>query len=340
MMRWKGTPTPFADESRILAEGQKDGERNIPEMSSYMPAQFEQALIADGEQEVHRIYEKASLRIAKLLPSFQSFQKHFADLEGRLQALVERYTARKKELGREISAPFPYKYHLALILFLGIGEFPLNTIVFRLFGEAEYLTYIMSSTLAITIPLLGLFIGVHLRQSVPRFAGNLVIGLFIPVSVGAALVAVSLLRNTYISSQMASSTGVVGDQQQLAYALFALNALVFCGAVVSAFFAHDTDEKLNQCRGSLIRLDRKRNAIRKKLYRIGTKVNGEIKKAKSQIEQIRARTNQRVALYRQTNLRFRRLLPPPIFRKTPEFPKLEWWPEVTVDGVRDQREGG
>lgn len=340
MMKWKAPSNPFTDESRIQAEGQKDGERNIPEMSSYMPAQFEQALIAHGEQEVQRIYEKASLRIAKLLPLFQSFQKHFADLEGRLQALVGRYNVRKKELGRELAAPFPYKYHLALILFLGIGEFPLNTIVFRLFGEAEYLTYIMASTLAITIPLLGLFIGVHLRQSVPRIAGNIVIGLFIPLSVGAALVAVSMLRNTYIFSQMASSTGPVGDQQQLAYALFALNTLVFCGAVVSAFFAHDPDEKLNQCRGSLIRLDRKRNAIRKKLYRIGTKVNGEIRKAKSQVERIRALTNQRVAMYRQTNLRFRRLLAPPTFRKSPEFPKLDWWPEVAVDGLRDQREGG
>lgn len=340
MNRWKGTRTPFADESRILTEGQKDGERNIPEMSSYMPAQFEQALIAHGEQEVHRTYERASLRIAKLLPLFQTLHKHFTDLEGRLQALVERYTVRKKELGREVMAPFPYKYHVALILFLGIGEFPLNTIVFRLFGEAEYLTYVMASTLAITIPLLGLFIGVHLRQSAPRIAGNIVVGMFIPLSVGAALVAVSMLRNTYISSQMASSTGVVGDQQQLAYALFALNALVFCGAVVSAFFAHDPDEKLNQCRSSLMRLDRRRNAIRKKLYQIGTKVNGEIKQAKSRIEQIRAATNQNVALYRQTNLRFRRLLPPPTFRKTPEFPKLEWWPEVAVDGIRDQREGG
>ena len=27
--------------SRIQAEGQKDGERNIPEMGSYTPAQFE-----------------------------------------------------------------------------------------------------------------------------------------------------------------------------------------------------------------------------------------------------------------------------------------------------------
>ena len=152
--------------SRIQAEGQKGGERNIPEMGSYTPAQFEQALIARGEQEVQRRYEKASLRITKLQSLFQSCQEHFGDIESRVKGLVERYTARRNELGRGLTAPVPYKYHLALILFLAIGEFPLNIIVFRLFGEAEYLTYVMASTLAITIPLLGLFIGAHLRQSV------------------------------------------------------------------------------------------------------------------------------------------------------------------------------
>ena len=317
--------------SRIQAEGQKDGERNIPEMGSYTPAQFEQALIARGEQEVQRRYEKASLRITKLQSLFQSCQQHFDDIESRVKGLVERYTARQNELGRGLTAPVPYKYHLALILFLAIGEFPLNIIVFRLFGEPEYLTYVMASTLAITIPLLGLFIGAHLRQSVPRSVGNILIGLLIPAAAGAALFAISFLRNTYIFSQVSQTTQVPADQNQLAYSLFALNVLVFCGAMVSSFFAHDPDENLDHCRNSLVFLDRKRNALRKKLFRLGTKLNGEVQKAKSRIERARALTTERIALYRQSNMRFRRLLSPPCFRRDPEFRQLEWWPEVSLN---------
>ena len=324
-------PTPFTDESRIREEGQKDGERNIPEMGSYTPAQFEQALIAHGEQEVHLKFEKASLRIAKLQPLFRGYQKRLQGMESRLQSIVELYKARKKELGRDLAAPFPYVYHLWLILFLAIGEFPLNTIVFRLFGEPEYLTYVMASTLAITIPLLGLFIGVHLRQSVPRTAGNVVIGLLIPASVVGALSSISMLRNTYIFSQVSLSSSLPTSQENLAYALFALNALVFCGAMVISFFAHDPDEKLDHSRNALVFLDRSTNKVRKKLFRVGTSLNGEIKKAKSQVERIRALTSQRIALYRQANLRVRRLLTPPSFRKGPEFRQLEWWPEVSVD---------
>jgi hypothetical protein len=321
----------YTNESRIQAEGQKDGEKNIPQMGSYVAAQFEQALVAHGEQDVHRIYERGSVHIAKLQPVFESCRKHLADLTARMQPIGDLYEARKKELGRDVMIPFPSIYHILLILFLGVGEFPLNTVVFRLFGEAEYLTYVMASTLAVTIPLLGLFIGIHLRHWVAPKAGNILVGLLTPLAVGAALFAVSVLRNTYISSQL-SEGGGPSNGDSLAYALFALNLLVFFGALVSSFFAHDPDEKLDSTRSSLMFLDRKRNAVRKKLLRVGTRINGEIKRTKSQIDQVRARTNERVALYRQTNMRYRSLLPPPTFRKSPEFPELKWWSEVTLDG--------
>jgi hypothetical protein len=331
-------PLAFADESRIQAEGQKDGERNIPEMGSYTPAQFEQALIANGEQQVQKIYEEASGRIAKLQPVVQAAQKRLEDLETRIRPVSEEYEKRKKEIGRDVAIPFPSIYHVALILFLGIGEFPLNTVVFRLFGEAEYLTYVMASTLAITIPLLGLFIGIHLRHSVPPLAGNIIIGILTPASVGAALYAVSVLRNSYIVVQTAPGASPA-NQDEMALALFAMNTLVFFAALVSSFFAHDPDQKLDFLHSSLFFLDRKRNVVRDELYKMATKINGEIKRAKSQIEQIRALTNQRVALYRQTNMRFRQLLPPPCFRKSPEFPDLKWWPEVQLTSDNGHRYG-
>lgn len=333
------SPTPFTEE-RIQAEAQKDGEQNLPEMGSYMPAPFEQALMAHGEQEVHRIYEQTSGRIAKLQPVFQAFLKRLEDIERRIKPIAEGYKTRSQELGRDVTIPFPAVLHWALIVFLGIGEFPLNTVVFRMFGEAEYLTYVMSSTLAIIIPLIGVFTGIHMRHSLPRMAGNILIGLMTPVAVGGALYAVSLLRNTYISSQFSVGTSTGPDQGSLAWALFALNMLVFFGALAASYFAHDPDERLDRFHKSLRSLDRQRNAIRKKLFQIAPMINGEIQAAKSQVEQVRALTNQRVALYRQTNVRFRRLLPPYSFRKNPEYPKLQWWPEVSVDnenGAPDAR---
>ena len=320
----------FTDENRIIAEGQKDGEKNIPEMGSYTPAQFEQALIAHGEQKVQRIYGKAAPLIAKMQPVFQALQKRLADIETRLKPLGDSYKTRKKELDRDIAITFPSMVHLALILFLAVGEFPLNLVVFRLFGEAEAATYVMSSTLAITIPLLGLFIGIHLRHSLPRLAGNILIGILGPIAVGGALYGVSLLRNAYILSQGTSASEVIASSQdQMAYALFALNSLVFFAALVASFFAHDPDEKLDSLHSSILFLDRKKNAVRKKLFCIGTKLNGEIQKACSDIAQVRGLTSEQCALYRQTNMRFRKLMSPPSFRKDPVFPNVKLWSEVS-----------
>ncbi len=322
----------FTDESRIETEGQRDGEQNIPEMGSFSPAPFEQALVSHGEQKVQRIFEKASFRISGLQSAYEGLHKRMEDIEGRFKKIAAMFQARKDELGRDVSMPFPTKFHWALIVFLGVGEFPLNTVVFRLFGEAEYLTYIMASTLAITIPLLGLFIGLHLRQSLPKTPGNVIIGLLTPMTVGAALYSVSLLRTTYISSQVAPAGISPVDPTQMQYVLFSLNIMVFFAAMVSSFFSHDPDEKLNVLHSSLIFLDQKRQSVRKKLFRVGNRINGEIQKTKSRIQQIRSETSQRVSLYRRTNLRFRRLLPPPTFRRDPDYPHLEWWSEVSMNG--------
>jgi hypothetical protein len=221
--------------------------------------------------------------------------------------------------------------HWALIVFLAVGEFPLNTVVFRLFGEAEYMTYVMASTLAIIIPLIGVFIGVHMRHAIPKRVGNLLIGICTPVIVCATLYAVSLLRNTYIASQFSGGTPVIPEGNQMAHALFALNALVFFGATVASYFAHDPDDRLDNFHQSLRSLERKMNPLRAKLFGVGTQLNGEIEQAKSQIQEIRSLTNQRVQLYRQSNIRHRRLLPPPSFRKEAEFPALSWWPTVLLN---------
>ena len=324
-------PAEFADEARILAEGQQDGERNIPEMGSYTPAPFEQALISNGEQAVHQAYKAASIKIAKLRPTVEAYQRRFDEIERRMRPIAEAYKARAAELGRDARIVFPPFFHWALILFLAVGEFPLNTVVFRLFGEAEYLTYVMASTLAIIIPLIGVFIGVHVRHSIPRTVGNLLVGILTPAVVAGTLYAVSLLRNTYINSQFSASGQVSTMGNQMAYALFALNALVFFGAAVASYFAHDSDEKLDVLHHSMVSLERKMNPIRKRLFEFGTRLNGEIEQAKSQIEEIRALTNQRVQLYRQTNIRYRRLLAPPSFRKNAEFPPLQWWPQVSLN---------
>src|SRR2546429_5865638 len=200
LMRSPQQPPPpeFADESRTAAEGQKDGERNIPEMGSYTPAPFEQALIANGEQAVQQIYKGTSAKIAKLRPVSEAYQRRLNELERRWRPVADAHKARSAELARDAMIVFPPVFHWILIAFLAVGEFPLNTVVFRLFGEAEYMTYVMASTLAITIPVIGVFIGVHVRHGGPKWLGTPPIRHMTSGGVAAPPFTVTLLRHTSV----------------------------------------------------------------------------------------------------------------------------------------------
>src|SRR5207249_2158517 len=93
-------PTPFTEE-RIQAEGQKDGERNLPEMGSYLSAPFEQALTAHGEQAVQDVYKQASAPIAALQPACQAFMRRQEDSERGIHPDTEEDDQRTVQRGRE-----------------------------------------------------------------------------------------------------------------------------------------------------------------------------------------------------------------------------------------------
>ena len=86
-----------SDERRIRFEGQRDGEKNIPDMSSYSPSPFEQVLISQGERKAQEVFERASLRISRLRPVYESLKKRFEDLEKRQHPVGQRFEDRKKE---------------------------------------------------------------------------------------------------------------------------------------------------------------------------------------------------------------------------------------------------
>src|SRR5256712_13147092 len=140
-------------------------------MGTYPPAPFEQALISNGHQAVQQIFKAASGRISKLRPVVEAYQRQLDELQRRIRPIAEAYKVRSAELGRDAMIVFPRVFHWALIAFLAVGEFPLNTVVFRPFGEAEDLTYVIGSTLAITLPFIGVFIRVPVRHDVPKRVG-------------------------------------------------------------------------------------------------------------------------------------------------------------------------
>ncbi len=320
----------YASEARVKEVGEKDGKERIPEATAYATSQFEMGILSHGEARVHRIAEAAQESRAKLNKTLQPILSALSGLNVRWRNVRDRLEQRKKEIDRDFIVPLNRGFHWSIIIFLGLGEFPLNAIVFRMFGEPELMTYIMSSTLAVTIPLLAMYSGIQFRHGVPRLAGNIIVGTLMPVSIGGALYAVTFVRSMYLQTGGHIQSAMTADPSALGYSIFALNLLVFSAALVTSFLSHDPDEQLDHLRRGIIILERKRKPLLSRYSETSSRLNAVLRIANARIQAERSRTLSLIYLYRQANSNARSPNPVPIvFNRPPEFPQAKLWDPVT-----------
>ena len=130
----------------------------------------------------------------------------------------------------------PRVYAAAIIAIL-LAEFPLNAIAFRLFGEAEILTWVMTAGLAVMLVVCAHGLGTFLRLEQPTMAERRWVWILIAVPV-LALVGIALIRARYLSME-AAVTGlnvlgpVVGS-----LVFLVINLLIYTGATMLSYLAH------------------------------------------------------------------------------------------------------
>lgn len=320
----------YASEASVREIGERDGKGRIPEITAYAPSQFELGILANGETRINRIIESAQESRAKINKTLQPILSRLASLNTRWRNVSSRVDERKKALDRDFVVPLNKIFHWVIIVFLGLGEFPLNAIVFRMFGEPELMTYIMSSTLAVTIPLLAMYSGIQVRHGVPRVAGNVIVGTLMPVSIGGALGAVTYVRSVYLETGGHIQSAMGSDSKALGYSIFALNLLVFSAALVTSYLSHDPDEQLDHLRRGIITVEEKRKPLLIQYSETASRLNAVLRVANARIEAERAHTLSLIYLYRQSNTSARSPNPVPlVFNRPPEFPVAKLWDPVT-----------
>src|SRR3989442_13674830 len=83
--------------------------------------------------------------------------------------------------------------YLMFMLAILIGEFPLNAIAFRLFGEAEVLTYVMTLVLAVSLVGSAHVLGIFLSMEKPSKVQLLLLAVGVVAPLGA-IFAFALVR--------------------------------------------------------------------------------------------------------------------------------------------------
>lgn len=223
-------------------QGRLDGQKNIPPWQNPDQPPYVKELVEAAESDIASLIEEwherdrvLQQRMEVTRGSRDRSKKKADQAQGDLEAKTKYY--------EEVHGTSPPTgtdarlfWYWLLIALLFVFEFPINAIVFRLFGEAEVLTYV--ATFAIAIPLLGCahYLGCFLREGK---WDKTRIGIAIVLVVAPILVigAAAWLRQLYLS-QVAQEAGGVPSQGML-FAFATFNFIIFVVAIVASYFVHD-----------------------------------------------------------------------------------------------------
>lgn len=136
----------------------------------------------------------------------------------------------------------PSSFYLPAIVIIFIGEFPLNAVAFQLFQEDLLMTWAMTAGLAATLVLCAHALGIFLQMK-PSSARSELLSWVLGVLPVAVIVAIAIIRETYIQQSEAASETTQGLSQLgpvLGTVVFAvMNLIIFVGAGVLSYLHHD-----------------------------------------------------------------------------------------------------
>jgi len=130
-----------------------------------------------------------------------------------------------------------FRSYLYLLALLFVGEFPMNMFVFRLFGENELLTALVTVGLAVPLLYCAHVLGDQLRQGALRSRKNVAITLAAVLIPALVLVAVSWVREDYLDRMRSIASEM--NPTLLLLLFLSLNALIYLVATLMSHYVHD-----------------------------------------------------------------------------------------------------
>jgi hypothetical protein len=185
-----------------------------------------------------------------------------------------------------------------MLLFV-LGEIPMNSLAFAVFGENQIFTWIMAVGVAVAIPWIAHSMGILFKRWTPPWWRNGIgIGALLFLTIGG-LVAIGYVRVQYLGDL--SKTGAVigfSNSTLIGAAFVGLNMVILAAATLCSYFAHDTDPMLEHLHRRTNQLDKATRAIEAKYRKILTA-------QQEKLHRIQQRTEEVIQYYRKINQRTR-----------------------------------
>jgi hypothetical protein len=306
-------------------------------------APFERELKEAADSEIRDFYNKWTERDRELKASYCETLKKYRDADiqfknksGSTERSWEDYQKSLEGL-RNLGVPELssfWKYFWLIII--GLAEFPLNGIVFSIFGAGRIETYIMAGAMCIVIPVVAHLTGETFKQKEKEKA-RVIISIIAILAVTLALIVVAVLRAAYLA-EMFKELGVEIISPTLAGIIFVfINLLIFVGAFFISYTGSHPEAKKYAHQKKLVK-DKYENYLKEKKEEEQARENltnaykqlqiviaqreAWCKKWRGKAEKLKEIYEQLAQVYRTANIESRNSKTPPVWYTLP-FLKLD-----------------
>src|SRR3989442_7399977 len=259
--------------------------------------------------------------------------------EDNLSAINQDRKVRRTKWGPEHEWRMNPLGYLLFMLAILIGEFPLNAIAFRLFGEAEVLTYVMTLVLAVSLVGSAHVLGIFLSMEQPSRVQKILLTVCVLAPLGA-ISAIALVREAYVAE-----VGKAVMSPRAVTAVFVLiNLLIYAIATVLSYLTHDpvarqvrmSEIPHQQLQRRMTRLQRRKEKLEIRLQYMVAWRQKSLQAMMHAAQIIKQEFEELIEEYRMGNLEARaEKVVPSAFKNHPEFTfpltlqVLDWYcPEV------------
>jgi len=230
-----------------------------PKVDQTIPAQFETELLRAGENASAMIARHWKKMDETLKPRYCQTRNRLKNViqdckkeSSEAKAAMAEYEAAEKKF-QEMSVPaLDSRWRIFWLVLIGIAEFPLNGLVFSIFGAGQVETYIMASAMCLMIPIAAHFFGQSLCQEHKTGVdkGFLII---LPLVILGALAVIAILRAKFFEAMKSQKLiGVTLTPEQATVLFIIINvALFFVAIIVSYEGSHPNHPLYNTLRKRL-----------------------------------------------------------------------------------------
>ena len=270
-----------------------DAKNNLPAHDDPNFSQFEQEMMAMAKNEARQIKTKNEPVLETLTGKHKPLLKDY-------QRISKDYEEHSTKINRsEPSVELTRnKYYILMVLFV-LGEIPMNSLAFAVFGESQIFTWIMALGVAVAIPWIAHAVGILLKRgSDPWWKSGMGVASLLILTIGG-LLSIGYVRVEYLSDlNTAGDVSAFGNSKLIGAAFIGLNLVILAAATLCSYFAHDKDPLLEH-------LHRRTNKLNKAMREIEAKHNKILTKQEQEIKRIHQQTQEIIYYYRKINQRER-----------------------------------